>query len=73
MKRKLRNDNGQIVSSSENASFDEHAFLWQNGIMTDLGTLPEGSYSYAYGINDNGQIGALPLMHPALFMPFSGH
>ena len=24
--------------------------------MTDLGTLPEGNYSWATGINNNGQI-----------------
>jgi probable HAF family extracellular repeat protein len=33
-----------------------HAFLWQNGVMTDLGTLPGGSYSFANGINDKGQV-----------------
>ncbi|MDQ1274646.1 MAG: hypothetical protein QG610_218, partial [Euryarchaeota archaeon] len=31
-----------------------HAFLWQNGMMTDLGTLG-GDYGYAYGINNKGQ------------------
>ena len=44
------NDHGQIVGSSshdEKASGDitycySRAFLWQNGVMTDLGTLPGG-------------------------------
>lgn len=35
-----------------------HAFLWQRGKMTDLGTLPSplNTYSQALGINDRGQI-----------------
>src|SRR5262249_33227219 len=33
-----------------------HAFLWQNGVMTDLGTLPGHSSSAAFGINSKGQI-----------------
>jgi probable HAF family extracellular repeat protein len=41
---------GQVVGWS-----NSHAFLWQNGVMTDLGTLG-GSYGYAYAINDLGQI-----------------
>jgi probable HAF family extracellular repeat protein len=41
---------GQVVGWS-----NSHAFLWQNGIMTGLGTLG-GSYGYAYAINDLGQV-----------------
>jgi probable HAF family extracellular repeat protein len=48
------NDNGQIVGESETETGERHAFLWQNGVMTDLGTL--GGPSYAVKINENGQI-----------------
>jgi probable HAF family extracellular repeat protein len=32
------------------------AFLWRDGIMRDLGTLPGYQHAHAYGINDKGQI-----------------
>ena len=32
-----------------------HAFLYSGSTMTDLGTLG-GTFSYAYGINDSGQV-----------------
>jgi probable HAF family extracellular repeat protein len=44
------NATGQVVGMS-----NDRAFLWQNGIMTDLGTLGGGSASAA-AINDVGQI-----------------
>jgi probable HAF family extracellular repeat protein len=33
-----------------------HAFLWQNGIMQDLGTLKGSQYSRASAINNSGQV-----------------
>jgi probable HAF family extracellular repeat protein len=36
--------------------FVQHAFQWQGGVLTDLGTLPGGSSSWAESISDNGQI-----------------
>lgn len=55
------NDGGQVVG--ESYFNGPRAFLWQNGIMTDLGLLPgggRGGYitdgSIAHGINNNGQV-----------------
>jgi probable HAF family extracellular repeat protein len=33
-----------------------HPFLWQNGVMTDLGTLPGDVFASAHGINTKGQV-----------------
>ena len=50
------NNIGQVVGVSETDTGYYHAFLWQNGEMTDIGTLSGGAHSHAYGINDKGQI-----------------
>jgi probable HAF family extracellular repeat protein len=44
---------GQIVGLSGTASMQTHAFLYDNGIMKDLGG---GSSSIAKGINDKGEV-----------------
>jgi probable HAF family extracellular repeat protein len=36
--------------------FFVHAFMWRNGVRTDLGTLPEGGNSFALGVSDRGLI-----------------
>jgi probable HAF family extracellular repeat protein len=48
------NNVGQVVGEAVTADGRLHAFLYSNGVMTDLGTA--GGYSIAYGINDLGQI-----------------
>jgi probable HAF family extracellular repeat protein len=49
------NDSGQVVGDSYTSDDSDHAFIWQNGVMTDLDTLG-GGYSYANGINSSGQV-----------------
>jgi probable HAF family extracellular repeat protein len=50
------NDRGQVIGNSRAANAPEHAFFWENGRMTDLGTLPGGKFSTAVAISERGQI-----------------
>jgi probable HAF family extracellular repeat protein len=49
------NDSRQVVGYAQVRSGESHAFLYQAGRLTDLGTLPGGTQSYAYAINNLGQ------------------
>ncbi len=46
---------GQVIGYAVNYAGREHAFLWQDGTLTDLDTLG-GRASFATGINDAGQV-----------------
>jgi probable HAF family extracellular repeat protein len=55
------NNRGQVVGYSETGWGDLRPFLWQDGKMTDLGTLPGGDDHNPGGIppadnNDRGQV-----------------
>jgi probable HAF family extracellular repeat protein len=71
------NEAGQVVGYSTYAgggSWDYHAFLYENGTMTDLGTLVGGTESRAYAINDHGEIVGDAhtidgVLHPVLWVP----
>jgi probable HAF family extracellular repeat protein len=45
----------QIMPTPRGQSLASHAFLWQRGVMTDLGTLG-GYFSEALGINPAGEV-----------------
>ena len=65
---KIINNQGAVVGGADTANpdpftpnclapscFVQHAFKWQNGVLSDLGTLPGGSGSSAFWINNGGQ------------------
>ena len=48
------NNLGQVAGYSKTSGGEDHAFVYSNGTMTDLGST--GTPSYAYGINDSGTV-----------------
>lgn len=59
------NERGQIIGWSQKRPLkewgepereDPHAFLWQQGRMIDLGGTPGRPYSWAFDINERGQV-----------------
>jgi probable HAF family extracellular repeat protein len=58
------NDRGQVVGEAFVGSLVTHAFLWQRGVTTDLGTLPGYSTSVATHINNRGQVAGSSTLLP---------
>jgi len=50
------NDKGQVVGKSDTETGEEHAVLWDGGVITDLGTANPNHRTAAYSINEQGQI-----------------
>ena len=50
------NDRGQVVGLAYTAQGDQHAFLWQAGVMTDIAPRPSYTWSTGVGINNAGQV-----------------
>ena len=47
---------GQVVGWAETAAGQQRAYLWADGRLTDLGTLPGGEASMAVAVNARGQV-----------------
>jgi len=50
------NDGDTIAGYSNSYTGHDHAVLWINGVVQDLGTLPGGDDSFAFAINTSGQV-----------------
>jgi len=56
------NESGQVVGWM-GGTHDSHAFIWDDGVVTDLGVIPGGDSSQALGINNTGLVvgrGSIP-------------
>jgi len=62
------NNSAQVVGTIlDSTGSYQHAFSWQNGTITDLGSLPGGNLSYGYGVNNSGQIAGVAQLSAATF------
>jgi probable HAF family extracellular repeat protein len=68
------NNTGQIVGTSSTSAGVGHAFLWENGVMADLGVLEGDQDSGASAINADGVIvgtsGRLDMDSAVIYTPF---
>ena len=52
---KVLNNAGTVVGDADTSNPGvQHAFRWQNGVLTDLGALPGGNFSHPISLNDTG-------------------
>jgi probable HAF family extracellular repeat protein len=49
------NASGQVMGDSMSTSGQVNAFLYSNGVLTNLGTLGGNPYSFAFGVNATAQ------------------
>ena len=66
------NDSGQVIGVRGPPGGRFHAFLWQRGIMTDLGTLG-GRWSFPTAISNRGQIVGYSLSRSGVQHAFLWH
>jgi probable HAF family extracellular repeat protein len=50
------NNAGKVVGSRGADPTSQQAFLWENGVITNLGVLPGMKFSWAFDINEGGQV-----------------
>jgi probable HAF family extracellular repeat protein len=50
------NEHGQVIGGFFDAAEENHVFLWENGVMTQVDTTGRFQYSGAVDINDLGQV-----------------
>jgi len=65
------NDQGEIAGTVRFDPNDvgDHAFLWRNGTLRSLGSLPGYQYSQAVEVNEAGEVLALCRRHACLWDP----
>jgi probable HAF family extracellular repeat protein len=69
------NDHGLVVGGSVTSSGVEHAFVWTNGVMTDLdapGQFPSVAYDISEGGEIVGAVAGATGTHPARWLPLAG-